>query len=436
MTSTTDPTASLGAPTWRRRCQDVDVAAYAPNAERRYATLVTCGREGGSGMEKELILCLPWEWTLEFDPTDRTWGWPLRLLVSLRSECREIGAVVPGSGGAEPFAQDSTLVAAMISEAIAPSELALDTSVRFAQVLALTEAERDFADLMGAEQMLALAISKGARLEILDPERASLVADGEFPDSSASRPGLIPVNEELLRELQPELYRGKQLTGRPAKILGTSLPPSEWIARLRTHAACGDLQPALVVRLDPLVIAVRTDELDCVALVGYPSKIGAMLRSRHRLQRGSRLSAVNTYFGEDGPKQNDLTQGPKARGAWHAFWPIVSETVSSDAVALARASRRIDDGDYAETERQAAEYVARKGWIVRNGTPLLSVIGGQPIAHLDAAPPETAAAARPQKRAARRERGSDDSGSGIPGWVLWLAVVLACGVLRACLAHH
>lgn len=54
----------------------------------------------------------------------------------------------------------------------------------------------------------------------------------------------------------------------------------------------GDMQPALVMATDPLLIAIYTDEFDAVLIYEFPS----ILTSKYHLQKGEKMVCCNSYW--------------------------------------------------------------------------------------------------------------------------------------------
>ena len=75
------------------------------------------------------------------------------------------------------------------------------------------------------------------------------------PNSRASDAVGVSVDDAKMKQLCPGLY------GFWNSIFGSQL------AQLKEHVKLGDSRAALVVSLNPLLVAAYTDELDCVAML-------------------------------------------------------------------------------------------------------------------------------------------------------------------------
>src|SRR4051812_38434913 len=94
------------------------------------------------------------------------------------------------------------------------------------------------------------------------------------PVPTAGRNGLGPGRFTLslarLRELEPDLF-GLRAAFYRLRFEGDG--PKALKERLRSAIYEGDPQPALVVSIDPVIVAAYSDELDAVLLVRFESAI-------------------------------------------------------------------------------------------------------------------------------------------------------------------
>jgi len=430
---TQDALAILGLPLWRRTTDGVRLMAYPATPQRPYGLLITAGRTQGSPGERELVLCVPATWDLDLAAPDRSWWWTLRLLGAVRAAAPPLGTILPGQTPFAAYCPGASVGACLLVEAFAPEELGLGAWDAYAQVLLLTDPERTYGLMCGGMTLFGEFIARAAEVHVIQAQRPTVISAGELPNSTASQPGLIPVSERLLKRMQPELFGQAVLQGPLTRFFGKT-PTQQWRTQLRTRAALGLLDAAVVIRLQPLVVAVRSQELDCVALLGFPDELGQMLCAHHALERGTRLSVVNCYFAPGNVEQVDITQGPQARGVWGAFWPLLSIAVCDDRIALKRAQSRLAADDFTAVERLADEYVARKGWLVRSGAPLRAPMPAMPLEQLGTKPVayRPGAKGRGTKKTNRSVTGEVSSNT-VLRWLIWLGFV---GLLSLChLAH-
>lgn len=181
--------------------------------------------------------------------------------------------------------------------------------------------------------------------------------------SFASDPGSLSLSEKLLQRLRPDWYTGgwDPLGWLDLKVGGRAM------ARflVADQLVYGDSRAALVVSLEPLLIAAYTDELDCIALLRFPSElVGA-----HSLQVGQRLLTVNRYWGPSKPVARDLEHGPASLHQYRNFQPLIAHFLSEDSLALDRRTAEIEEAEWQRTDELAQRYLARFGSVARDGRP-------------------------------------------------------------------
>jgi hypothetical protein len=186
--------------------------------------------------------------------------------------------------------------------------------------------------------------------------------------SFAQRPGLIPLSQVRLQRFHPELFVVK--------------PWMFWLRKryredelFKTHVAehlrYGLAEPAIVVGLDPLLIAAYTNEIDCVAFLAFYSKVKAHpvygeyypqgladeLIKRHNLRIGSRLLSVNTFerVEVDGYAP-DLIPGPKARGVYGHFSPFIADFLTLAPSRVEERKALIKESEWQRCQQLADEY--------------------------------------------------------------------------------
>ena len=114
------------------------------------------------------------------------------------------------------------------------------------------------------------------------------------------------------------------------------------------------------------MVAAYTDELDCVALLRFPSNAAS-----EQVEIGSRLLTVNTY-GSGDRYSADLIPGPARIEGWVRFHPIIADFICADPVQVERRKREIAENEWARTRRLGHEYLAARPGLSRDGSPCKS----------------------------------------------------------------
>ncbi|HEX5105458.1 MAG TPA: hypothetical protein VFV87_16685 [Pirellulaceae bacterium] len=180
-------------------------------------------------------------------------------------------------------------------------------------------------------------------------------------NSHASDPGQFALAPHRFRRLEPA---ARGLTG--------WLWRQFWDGRsfeelLDEHLNLGDTRAAMVVATQPLVVAAYTDELDCVALLGFPE----WLVGEFALRPGTRLLTVNTY--ETGDQvMSDLVPGPEDTQNYVNFFPVIADFFSDDQDRIVPRKAQIDEREWRRCQAMASEALERCQGRWRNGSPLYS----------------------------------------------------------------
>lgn len=178
--------------------------------------------------------------------------------------------------------------------------------------------------------------------------------------SAASNPGRF-------RLLMPPLLAIEPALSPPAHKLAPDTARAQFVEELAEQLHYGDTRAAIVMSIDPLLIAAYTDELDCVVILSYPR----WLVAKHRLEVGSRLLTVNTYPWH--PLATDLVRGPRDKGRYVNVFPIIAEFVTDDRERVRLCTAAIDEQEWQRCLRLGQEYRVAFPQRIRDGSPLRSV---------------------------------------------------------------
>lgn len=178
--------------------------------------------------------------------------------------------------------------------------------------------------------------------------------------------GGFKLSKQKIRKFHPPLF-GVRAWLHDLSIQSERLRTSHLVQMLSDHVQFGDSRAAVVLSTDPLLIAAYSDDLDAVTVVQFERS----LVDEHRLGPGTRLVTVNT-FEDDGRLATDLVRGPKARGSWTNFWPMIAEFSCDDVEAIEARKRTIKDAEWQRTTELGRAFVS-SGRRPRDGRPLMSI---------------------------------------------------------------
>ena len=134
-------------------------------------------------------------------------------------------------------------------------------------------------------------------------------------------PGNFKMNKKMLKKLRPELFELKH----------------KWFAlddipqHIKIQLQKGDTETAVVVSVDPLLVACYSGDMDAVVLLCLPTMYGV----RRGYQVGISLLTVNGYDGmPKGGNSQDVYEGPDSSGRFRAYGPIIADLYTADCARL------------------------------------------------------------------------------------------------------
>lgn len=178
-------------------------------------------------------------------------------------------------------------------------------------------------------------------------------------DTRASDPGGLSLSKAKLAVFRRSLN--------PIERLCAPLQTPD--ALIAEHLNLGDSRAAMVVSVEPLLVAAYTDELDCIAMLRFPQ----LFVQAYALHPGSALLTVNTY-GQGSRLSRDLVPGPGDLGRWSSFWPHIAEFLSDDRVRIDSRKRSIGDDEWQRTIVLGRQYREQFGDRARDGSPYRSMV--------------------------------------------------------------
>lgn len=181
------------------------------------------------------------------------------------------------------------------------------------------------------------------------------------PRSRASNAARLTPSPELMARFAPELFDDG--------VLGPLSPArrkrSYWQSRLGAHLAQGDARAAVVLSLQPVLVACYADDFDAAVVARFDDWVRAL----PGLQVGSRLLSVNLFTPRRGRRvAADLAWGPQPRNAdFENFTPVVADFVSVDQQNLTTAKWTISEQEWLRCAQAGQEYLQRTGGATRDG---------------------------------------------------------------------
>lgn len=164
-------------------------------------------------------------------------------------------------------------------------------------------------------------------------------------------PGRFQVNNKKLKALRPKLFKFSHF------IFGSSMDHKPFTLQFMRE---GDVQPAVVISLDPLLVACYSDELDAVTVQYLPSELIPKLK----LKMYSKLLTVNGY-GKRPTK--DVTLGPNALGNYASVASIIADLYTDDTLRLNTLKNAFEEEWWNHTVNLGRKYLEDHPGMARNG---------------------------------------------------------------------
>lgn len=124
----------------------------------------------------------------------------------------------------------------------------------------------------------------------------------------------------------------------------------------------GDTQPALVVSVDPLLIAAYSDEMDAVVMLRFPKEFA----EKYNLSIGSRLTTSNVYFTGD-QFAKDIFIGENYCHRYIDFVPIVQLFIGKHDNKIMEKVNLFGDDMWKLVTEKANEYINDHPDLYRDG---------------------------------------------------------------------
>ena len=117
----------------------------------------------------------------------------------------------------------------------------------------------------------------------------------------------------------------------------------------------GDLQPAVVHSVEPLIISAYSDEFDAVVFLEFPDKLADI----YALKKDQRLLTVCGYSRSDDKVADDIYSGSESSLEYSDIYPIVVLFWAKDKSISETASTLFDENHWKYVQKLTDEYVLR-----------------------------------------------------------------------------
>lgn len=172
-------------------------------------------------------------------------------------------------------------------------------------------------------------------------------------EALASDPGGVTVDPQRLRALSPSLFGAGALI--PTRALARKI--------LSAHLWNGDSRAAVVLSVQPLLVAAYSSDFDAVVVLRFDRR-----PADSYVQVGSRLLTVNTYF-RASTTARDIVPGPYASGQWSNFHPVIADFVAAEPARVERRKAEIAEPEWQRTWQLGQDHLVKRPQQLRDGAP-------------------------------------------------------------------
>lgn len=168
-------------------------------------------------------------------------------------------------------------------------------------------------------------------------------------------PGLFQLDKAKVKKLKPGFFNPLRI------IVSSQFDNPGYITALLND---GDIQTAVVVSEDPLLVACYSEDMDAVILQCYPVELG----QAKGWEIGTRLLTTAKYNGYGTVRKNkDIFPGPNADKSMKSFGTVVAELYSDEPEYLERKTSEIPEELWVKTMDLGMKYMEEHPGIARNG---------------------------------------------------------------------
>ncbi len=191
-----------------------------------------------------------------------------------------------------------------------------------------------------------------------NPSDFNNVKDGKYSDgdSYATCPGRLSVSKEQWNDIK-KFYK----LGFIQKIL-----LHFWRARVKEHICYGATDPAMVMSVNPLLIAAYAEDMDAVVMLEFPDGYAA----KYNLKKYDRLITVNTYrykLEYTDKVAEDIFCGKNYTEDFIDFYPLIGEFLSKDVQKMESYIKDIPESLWGYVKQLGEDYLKNHKDLKRDG---------------------------------------------------------------------
>lgn len=183
-------------------------------------------------------------------------------------------------------------------------------------------------------------------------KRNASYKDSDVYRPGAFNPGLFDLNKKKLKALRPQIFG-----------LRLGLKNIDTWQNIDRQLNDGDIQPALVMSTEPLLVACYTDDMDAIAMLCFPGELGRKMG----WTAGRQLIVTAAYNNPFMKANKDLDCCPRNSGNFKAYGPIIADLYTDNTERLERKKQEIPAEKWAYVEALARQYMANHPGMARNG---------------------------------------------------------------------
>ncbi len=197
-------------------------------------------------------------------------------------------------------------------------------------------------------EQIVLAIQKSEK------DYSVIVTQEEENETAETKPGQFMLSKKLWKKNQELCH----MTSKEQKL------SNKYLKRASEYLYLGDTQPAMVVCLNPVLVAVYSDEMDAVVVLKFPQEF----KTNYELVMFQKLISVNMYlpFNVTGMSK-DIFPGEKYLGRWSDVYPIIADFISEDVTLSNEHRMHINDSLWDKVQTLGLDYIEKHPDLVRDG---------------------------------------------------------------------